>query len=81
MHISQEVMDQIFKEMMEELNKVSEKTKGEKPTFHNLEGATLTLGQEFERRVLKAALDEEQKKQGGVKKNVRAVIKQSKAVD
>jgi hypothetical protein len=67
MKISQEAMDKIFEEVMEEYKKLSEKTKDEKPTFHNLEGATLTLGQEFERRVLKAALEEKHKKQKGAK--------------
>lgn len=81
MKISQEAMDKIFKEMMEEYKQVSEKTKDEKPTFHNLEGATLTLGQEFERRVLKAALEEEQKQRGCVKKNVKNARKKSKVVD
>lgn len=81
MKISQEAMDKIFEEMMEEHKKLSEKTKDEKPTFHNLEGAALTLGREFERRVLKAALAAEQKNQESVKKNVRIARKQSKAGD
>lgn len=81
MKISQEAMDKIFKEMMEEHKKLSEKTKDEKPTFHNLEGAALTLGQEFERRVLKASLEEEQKNQKDVKKNARTAGKKSKAGD
>jgi len=53
---------------MEEYNQLSEKTKDVKPTFHNFEGAALTLGQEFERRVLQAALEEEKKQQTRVKK-------------
>ncbi len=81
MKISQEAMDKIFAEIMEEHKKLSEKTKDDKPTFHNLEGAALTLGQEFERRVLKAALEEEQKNQKDVKKNARVAGKKSKAVD
>jgi DNA-directed RNA polymerase subunit RPC12/RpoP len=68
MKLTEDAMDKIFKEMKEEHKKLSEKTKDEKPTFHNLEGAALTLGQEFERRVLKAALEEEQKNQKDVKK-------------
>jgi hypothetical protein len=79
MKISQEAMDKIFNEMMGEYKHLLEKTKNEKPTFHNLEGAALTLGQEFERRVLKAALEEEQKQQGGVKKNAQNARKKSKA--
>jgi hypothetical protein len=74
-------MDQIFAEVMEEYKLLSEKTKDQKPTFHNLEGAALTLGQEFERRVLHAALEEEEKRQSGVKKNAPAVRKKSTAVD
>jgi hypothetical protein len=74
MKISEEIMDRIFKEMMEEYKRLEEKTKDEKPTFHNLEGAVLTLGQEFERRVLKAALEEEQRK-NEIKKNVRNAVK------
>ncbi|HPB82518.1 MAG TPA: hypothetical protein PK200_10830 [Spirochaetota bacterium] len=81
MKISQELMDRIFAEVMEEYKQLSEKTKEEKPTFHNLEGAALTLGQEFERRVLQAALEEEEKRQSGVKKNVPAVRKKSTAAD
>ena len=81
MKLSEEAMDKIFNEMMEEHKKLSEKTKDDKPTFHNLEGAALTLGQEFERRVLKAALKEEQKNQKDVKKNARTVGKRSKAGD
>lgn len=81
MGISQEAMDKIFKEMMEEHKKVSEKTKDEKPTFHNFEGVALTLGQEFERRVLKASLEEEQKKYKSVKKNARNAAGKSKAGD
>jgi len=81
MKISQEVMDQIFSEMMEEYKHLSEKTKGEKPTFHNLEGAALTLGQEFERRVLQAALEEEKKRQPRVKKNAPNVTGKPKVAD
>jgi len=81
MKLSQDAMDKIFKEMMEEHKKISEKTKDEKPTFHNLEGAALTLGQEFERRILKAALEEEQKNLKDVKKNARTAGKKSKAGD
>jgi hypothetical protein len=81
MNLSQEAMDKIFKEMMEEHKKLSEKTKDDKPTFYNLEGSALILGQEFERRILKAALEEEQKKQKDVKKNVRNAVKKSKAED
>jgi len=68
MQIPEEIMDKIFKEMMEEYRRVEKNTKDEKPTFHNLEGAVLSLGQEFERRVLKAALEYEQKRAGKVKK-------------
>jgi len=81
MKISQEVMDQIFSEMMEEYNQLSEKTKDEKPTFHNLEGAALTLGQEFERRVLQAALEEEKKQQPRVKKNAPNVTGKPEVAD
>jgi len=81
MDIPAEVMDRIFKEIMEEHRQLIESTKGEKPTFDNLEGATLRLGKEFERRALEAALDEEQKKQKGVKKNVKNAAKHLKAVD
>lgn len=81
MKISQETMDKIFKDMMDEHKKLSEKTKNDKPTFHNLEGAALTLGQEFERRVLNAAIEEEQKNFKDVKKNVRVAGKKFKAED
>lgn len=50
MKISQETMDKIFKDMMDEHKKLSEKTKNDKPTFHNLEGAALTLGKKSIKR-------------------------------
>ncbi|MDP2788852.1 MAG: hypothetical protein Q8O46_02250 [bacterium] len=81
MNIPAEVMDRIFKEIMEEHRQLAESTKGEKPTFDNLEGAALRLGKEFERKVLEAALEEEQKKQKGVKKNAKNAVKGLKAMD
>jgi hypothetical protein len=81
MELPKEVLDKIFAEMRDEFREVSEKTKGEKPTFHNLEGATLTIGREFERRVLEAALAEEKKLNEGVKKNAQNARKESKTED
>ena len=75
MQIPDEILDKIFKEMMEEYKLLAEKTKDEKPTFHNLEGATLKLGKEFEKRILKAALEEERKKNSSQKKNAWNVEK------
>jgi hypothetical protein len=81
MKLPEEVLDKIFAEIKDEFKELSEKTEGEKPTLHNLEGATLTIGRKFERRVLEAALAEEKKVNGRVKKNAQNVRKKSKTED
>lgn len=72
MNVSQETMDRIFKEVMDEYEKIKEKEKGKKATFDSLESSVFNLGQEFERRVMEAAIKEESKNIE-VKKNAQNV--------
>jgi len=72
MNVSQETMDRIFKEVIEEYEKIKEKEKGKKATFDSLEGSVFKLGQEFERRVMEEAVKEEEKNLE-VKKNAQNV--------
>ena len=72
MNISEETMDRIFKEVMNEYKKLKEKETGKKVTFDSLEGSIFQLGQEFERRVMEAAIEEESKNIE-VKKNAQNV--------
>lgn len=72
MNVSEETMDRIFKEVMDEYRKLKEKETGKKVTFHSLEGSIFQLGQEFERRVMEAAIEEESNNID-VKKNAQNV--------
>jgi histone H3/H4 len=81
MELPKEVVDKIHKAVMAEYEKVSKDVKDEKPTLHNIEGAILRIGREFERQLLSATLAEAEKKNKEVKKNAQNVVSQLKAAD
>jgi hypothetical protein len=81
MELPKEVVDKIHKAVMAEYEKVSKETKNEKPTLSNLERSILQIGQEFERQLLAATIEEHEKGTKGVKKNAKNVEKKLKTAD
>ena len=60
MEISKEIMDEVYRELIEEF-KVPIKTKGTK-TFDEIEGMVLQFGKKFERRVIERSIEDQRRK-------------------